>query len=253
MGYRERPAPRGRPRRVGGGGAVHRPGCQHAEQGVRRARAARPRHARGLVPRAQPAHRRGRRHGHRRHAHARGVRARLPARRVEHAGWRAGAAPRRAGEAPGHDHRRPLRRPHALVPRRRVRAKDGPAESGRRGEERDHGLGAGRASSSSAARAAGRPSRRRRAARSPRRSPSAWPPTRASPSSRPKRSKALLARRDRENIYVLDVRTSEEYAASHIAGAVWAPGGQAVQAHGRVRRRPPGARSSSHATASRAP
>jgi rhodanese-related sulfurtransferase len=42
--------------------------------------------------------------------------------------------------------------------------------------------------------------------------------------------KALFARRDRENVYVLDVRTSDEYAASHVAGAIWAPGGQAVQA-----------------------
>src|SRR5437899_7848681 len=40
-----------------------------------------------------------------------------------------------------------------------------------------------------------------------------------------------LARRERErNLYVLDVRTADEYAAGHIAGAVWAPGGQAVQA-----------------------
>src|SRR2546429_2155853 len=40
-----------------------------------------------------------------------------------------------------------------------------------------------------------------------------------------------LARRERErNIVVLDVRTSEEYAGAHVAGAVWAPGGQAVQA-----------------------
>ena len=42
--------------------------------------------------------------------------------------------------------------------------------------------------------------------------------------------KRLLAARDRHNAYVLDVRTSEEYAAEHIAGAIWAPGGQAVQA-----------------------
>jgi rhodanese-related sulfurtransferase len=41
---------------------------------------------------------------------------------------------------------------------------------------------------------------------------------------------ALLARRDEENVYILDVRTSGEYASSHIAGAIWAPGGQAVQA-----------------------
>ena len=40
-----------------------------------------------------------------------------------------------------------------------------------------------------------------------------------------------LARRERErNLYVLDVRTADEYAAGHVAGAVWAPGGQAVQA-----------------------
>ena len=42
--------------------------------------------------------------------------------------------------------------------------------------------------------------------------------------------KAMQARRDAENLYVFDVRTTEEYAAGHVAGAVWAPGGQAVQA-----------------------
>ena len=42
--------------------------------------------------------------------------------------------------------------------------------------------------------------------------------------------KAMQARRDAENLYVFDVRTAEEYAAGHVAGAVWAPGGQAVQA-----------------------
>jgi len=41
---------------------------------------------------------------------------------------------------------------------------------------------------------------------------------------------ALLGRRSHENVVVLDVRTSEEYAEEHVAGAVWAPGGQAVQA-----------------------
>src|SRR2546428_11841521 len=40
-----------------------------------------------------------------------------------------------------------------------------------------------------------------------------------------------LARRERDsNLYVLDVRTADEYAAGHVAGAVGAPGGQAVQA-----------------------
>lgn len=40
----------------------------------------------------------------------------------------------------------------------------------------------------------------------------------------------LYERRERENLCVLDVRTAAEYAAGHVAGAVWAPGGQAVQA-----------------------
>jgi rhodanese-related sulfurtransferase len=38
------------------------------------------------------------------------------------------------------------------------------------------------------------------------------------------------ARRDRENIYVFDVRTRQEYADGHVPGAIWAPGGQVVQA-----------------------
>jgi rhodanese-related sulfurtransferase len=42
--------------------------------------------------------------------------------------------------------------------------------------------------------------------------------------------RALWDRRHAENLTVLDVRTSDEYAAGHVAGAVWAPGGQAVQA-----------------------
>jgi rhodanese-related sulfurtransferase len=41
---------------------------------------------------------------------------------------------------------------------------------------------------------------------------------------------ALWRRREAENIAVLDVRAGDEYAAGHVAGAVWAPGGQAVQA-----------------------
>src|SRR5213080_1223402 len=41
---------------------------------------------------------------------------------------------------------------------------------------------------------------------------------------------ARLAKRERQNLYVLDVRTADEYATGHVAGAVWAPGGQAVQA-----------------------
>ncbi len=41
---------------------------------------------------------------------------------------------------------------------------------------------------------------------------------------------SVLDRSDRENVVVLDVRTSEEYAEGHVVGALWAPGGQAVQA-----------------------
>ena len=46
----------------------------------------------------------------------------------------------------------------------------------------------------------------------------------------PAELQALLARRDERAVYVLDVRTREEYGAGHIAGAVWSPGGQTVQA-----------------------
>jgi rhodanese-related sulfurtransferase len=46
----------------------------------------------------------------------------------------------------------------------------------------------------------------------------------------PKHVQALLARRDEEDVFFLDVRTAEEYAAGHPAGATWAPGGQVIQA-----------------------
>ena len=32
------------------------------------------------------------------------------------------------------------------------------------------------------------------------------------------------------NVYLVDVRTADEYEAGHVAGSIWAPGGQAVQA-----------------------
>jgi rhodanese-related sulfurtransferase len=40
---------------------------------------------------------------------------------------------------------------------------------------------------------------------------------------------AVIARRQSETIYLVDVRTREEYAAGHIPGFRWFPGGQAVQ------------------------
>jgi rhodanese-related sulfurtransferase len=42
--------------------------------------------------------------------------------------------------------------------------------------------------------------------------------------------RARWGRRETENVHVLDVRTAEEYAAGHVPGATWAPGGQLVQA-----------------------
>ena len=39
----------------------------------------------------------------------------------------------------------------------------------------------------------------------------------------------LMARVDRENVYLIDVRTSDEYAGGAIPGFQWFPGGQAVQ------------------------
>ncbi|MDP6550317.1 MAG: rhodanese-like domain-containing protein [Dehalococcoidia bacterium] len=41
--------------------------------------------------------------------------------------------------------------------------------------------------------------------------------------------KATLGRRGRETIYLVDVRTREEYEAGHIPGFLWFPGGQALQ------------------------
>ncbi len=40
---------------------------------------------------------------------------------------------------------------------------------------------------------------------------------------------ALMARSDQENVYLIDVRTQEEYAAGHIPDFQWSPGGQVVQ------------------------
>ncbi len=39
----------------------------------------------------------------------------------------------------------------------------------------------------------------------------------------------LMARAERENVYLIDVRTVQEYAQGHIPGFQWSPGGQAVQ------------------------
>jgi rhodanese-related sulfurtransferase len=40
---------------------------------------------------------------------------------------------------------------------------------------------------------------------------------------------AMMERRTQETVYCIDVRTQEEYAAGHIPGFRWFPGGQAVQ------------------------
>jgi rhodanese-related sulfurtransferase len=40
----------------------------------------------------------------------------------------------------------------------------------------------------------------------------------------------LWTTRERENVYILDVRSQGEYEAGHVPGSIWAPGGQAVQA-----------------------
>ena len=39
----------------------------------------------------------------------------------------------------------------------------------------------------------------------------------------------MMERRNKETVYFIDVRTAEEYAAGHIPGFRWFPGGQAVQ------------------------
>jgi rhodanese-related sulfurtransferase len=39
----------------------------------------------------------------------------------------------------------------------------------------------------------------------------------------------LMQRSGRDSVYLIDVRTREEYAAGHIPGFRWFPGGQAVQ------------------------
>jgi rhodanese-related sulfurtransferase len=43
-------------------------------------------------------------------------------------------------------------------------------------------------------------------------------------------ARRLWDRRGEGNVYLVDVRTADEYAAGHVTGAIWAPGGQAVQA-----------------------
>src|SRR5437762_7176888 len=40
----------------------------------------------------------------------------------------------------------------------------------------------------------------------------------------------LWEERRERNVYLVDVRTADEYEAGHVAGSIWAPGGQAVQA-----------------------
>jgi rhodanese-related sulfurtransferase len=40
----------------------------------------------------------------------------------------------------------------------------------------------------------------------------------------------LWEQRRERNVYLVDVRSADEYESGHVAGAIWAPGGQAVQA-----------------------
>ena len=42
--------------------------------------------------------------------------------------------------------------------------------------------------------------------------------------------RARWEQRRERNVYLVDVRTADEYEAEHVAGSIWAPGGQAVQA-----------------------
>jgi rhodanese-related sulfurtransferase len=46
----------------------------------------------------------------------------------------------------------------------------------------------------------------------------------------PEELRARWDRRETDNVYVVDVRMADEYVEGHVAGAIWAPGGQAVQA-----------------------
>src|SRR5262249_34684521 len=39
----------------------------------------------------------------------------------------------------------------------------------------------------------------------------------------------VMGRAERENVYLIDVRTVQEYTQGHIPGFQWSPGGQAVQ------------------------
>ena len=45
----------------------------------------------------------------------------------------------------------------------------------------------------------------------------------------PEALQEVMARREKESLYLIDVRTEEEYRAGHIPGFQWFPGGQAVQ------------------------
>src|SRR5437867_3186353 len=75
-------------------------------------------------------------------ADARGVCAGLSPRLLERPGRRAGPPHRRAGQAPRDDDRRSLRRPHALLHRRRVAPAHAAAQPRAGTRERDDGLGA---------------------------------------------------------------------------------------------------------------
>ena len=143
---------------------------------------------------------------------------------------RAGAAHRRHRPRSQDQDRRQLRGPHALHHRRADADRFRRRQSGGSAGERHAGLDAGRARSSSTARAGAMPTESGSPTSRPaRHARGRWPRRTASRSSRPRRPRRWLADASRTT-YLLDVRTAEEFAASAVPGFAHAPGGQLVQA-----------------------
>ena len=143
-GYSESDVLDGGSRGLGGGRlrAVLR--RQRAEQGVRRVRRARQRHAEHLGRRARDADPRARRHRGARQPPVRRIFARVDPDRHQRAGRRAGAARARPRALARHDGGGQLRRPHAQHHRRAVADQRRRAQQGGRAAQRHHGLDARR-------------------------------------------------------------------------------------------------------------